>query len=148
VNSSLSTTQRKWSLQDTKAATQQDQRHIYVVIRANASNELLLIIQESLLKEGYHAEFSNIVYNQQKLLTGIRMVVSQGDQIIGEIVNTNQVLEQPLVFYSINGKKWGLSRGYPKGLPAAAKKKIIPLNGFLVTNGRNTEVHGNINMNK
>lgn len=119
-----------------------NQRSIYVVVRADANSEMLSMIRQSLAKEGFAAEFTKVKYNEKGHLTDIRMVIKQGDFTIGEATNVSELLKQPLVFYFINGKKKGLTRGYPKDLPGNDRKTISNLHGFMVTDGSHMEIQG------
>lgn len=131
-----------WVLLNPLSAQERNQKNIYAVVRADASSEMLSRIRQSLVSEGINAEFTNQKYNDKGQLTDIRMAVKQGNRLIGEITNRNQLLEEPWVFYSIKGEKMGLSRGYPKDLPAEDRKKINSLHGFMVTDGSHLEIHG------
>lgn len=117
-------------------------KNIYAVVRADANREMLSMIRQSLVREGFDAEFTKLKYNGKGQLTDIRMVIKQGDFIIGEVSNVNEQLKQPLVFYFIDGKTKGLSRGYPKDLPEGDRRKINNLHGFMMTDGSHLEIHG------
>ena len=142
VFSSLSPHQRDVGFTSIHSAKRAIEKNVYAVVRVDANRDMLATIRKSLVREGFEAEFTNLEYNEKGLLTSIRMVVKQGDRIIGDISEMNGLSDRPLVFYCLAGKKMGLTVGFPKDLPAGDRKKLNFLHGVMVTDRDKLEVHG------
>jgi bla regulator protein blaR1 len=108
---------------------------IYLVIRDDMSEHQLQKIKNYLSEEGIDISFSEVKYNQQGLLCGIRMIVNQGNTLLGDMTvpNSPHSLSTPLVFYLLRSEKdkSGVSWGYPKGLTENDLNILGSLNGLL-----------------
>jgi hypothetical protein len=128
---------------------QRDNMDTYLVIRQDMSESRLADIKKHLAEQGIDISFSNITYDQQHLLTGIKVTVAKDGRQVADVavLSNGTPIAKPVVFYMLGTRqgKTGLRQGYPSDVSANDTKILINLNGLLTSDNPATkgfELHG------
>ncbi len=134
-----------------KAQTSADSGiNIYLAIREDMTKDRLEELRNYLSAEGVDIKFSGLNFNQQHLLTQIRLVANEHGRLIGDITasNDSKALSDPIILYVIRKgeQKEGVTLGYPKEMSEKDIKILKTLNGLLKYNpaSKDFEVHGSV----
>ena len=108
---------------------------IYLVIRPETTGPQLHSIETYLAADGIDIAFTQLSYTAAHQLSGLRMVIRQGQNTLEDITiaGTGEPLAEPLIFYWFRSRQGslGLSRGYPGDLAAKDLDILHNLTGLL-----------------